>query len=116
MTTRPKNTKRARAVTRDNQLPDYSQLPALTPDQLLTEAIRHYNQLAHICWWTCWQPAERFGSDHAFLVRIQENWARHMLTRYELQLEALAGDRVGRDKIRAKVDEVVKRAYPWLYE
>ena len=84
----------------------------LLPEKLLKAAIQSYND-----WYSDredWEPASP-DSDPAFLARIQVNYVRHRLTRYDAALEKVAGKvgvREAEDVIREKVYAAIKATYP----
>lgn len=110
---RATETKLDRTLTLVNDLPEPT-LPNLTQQQLTRRAVSHYNQL--------WKDRgeskfETVRNDPKFLNRISTNYARHMLTDYERELELIFG-RVGTGQaymaIKAKMNEAIEKAYPWL--
>jgi hypothetical protein len=95
------------------------------PGELLRRAIRHYNK-RHNEWLASreyrygrddgWQPAST-QSDSLFLERIQANYVRHQLTRYDRALDELAcqvGVAEAGAVIRWRVYEEIASVYPHL--
>lgn len=97
------------------------QLPTLTDVELQAEAIDHYNdRQAERSWLRGgmgeFRPADD-SSDPAFLARITVNFVRHQLSRYEAELDAVAGKTgavMARPKIRSLILKAIADAYPWL--
>lgn len=87
------------------------EVPELDDEELLREAIAHYN---------AGNPGDlgaSTGSNRAFLDRITVNYLRHMLTRYEEELEAIGGRVGAKDaylEISAKVFDAISDVYPYL--
>lgn len=90
-------------------------------DDLLGMAVRHYNDRGMARYLAGrgppdWQPATT-ASEAGFLARIQVNYVRHVLTRYEELLDERYG-RVGVDGarfiVRTRVYEAIAQAYPHL--
>lgn len=86
----------------------------ILPQELLLNALASYNAI----------QVERGASNFAsadsspeFLDRIQLNYVRHELTRYDYHLAAVAGGigvEEARDLIRDRVLEAIERVYPFL--
>jgi hypothetical protein len=91
-------------------------VPKLGRDELLRCAIEDYNGRASAR--AGWNGREATAdSDPAFLARIAVNYVRHSLTRYERDLDRLAG-KIGRGEgerlIRRKAYAAIAEAYPHL--
>ena len=83
-------------------------VPSISKDKLLRNAIYHYEQYHDTC----------IGSiDEDFANRISTNYIRHKCTNYERVLDLLDG-MVGRDKayeiIKSRVNQVIKEQHNWL--
>jgi len=97
------------------------QVPLLQVDELTKKACDHYN--AHKVGRSYergeqydW-PAATPESDTEFLKRITTNYLRHQLTRYENELEQIAGKAgVGEayEKLKSKVNQAIVYQYPHL--
>ena len=87
-------------------------VPIMTPEDLVNRAIAHYNDL----WCDTEKRANASGSPE-FLARIQVNYLRHELTRYEQHLDKIAGKtgaHEARTDLRFKIYGAIGRAYRHL--
>lgn len=95
------------------------QVPIMSLEELRTRAIEHYNRrLDERAWWSrdVKDPATA-NSDPAFLTRIEVNFIRHELTRYEELLDSTAsrvGTRTANTIITRRIFEAIAQAYPHL--
>lgn len=83
-------------------------VPTLTKDELVKQAIAHYEQYHGTFLGTI---------DDEFVKRIATNYIRHECTNYDSVLDALEG-MVGRDNayeiIRQKINGAIKEQHKWL--
>lgn len=113
--------KKARAARREELLSEIEtmdiQIPILDPDELLSAAIKSYND-GHATVSPCgWLKIARTSSDEAFLHRIQVNYIRHKLTNYDLALDWIAnrpGGHRARTLLRRRVHAAISEIYPYL--
>jgi hypothetical protein len=111
--------KRADLIARAEAMP--VRVRQLGDDELLRQAIRHYNRRQEEWMESRWehpdrQPA-RPDSDPLFLRRIKVNFIRHQMTSYDRALDSMAarvGVREASAVIRRKVYEAICSAYPGL--
>jgi hypothetical protein len=99
------------------QLLDYVQsleivIPDLTKKVLVRQACAHYNEYNR----SIGRQATPKDPDE-FIFRITVNYLRHETTRYEHELERMAGhvaEREAHDALKEKILDAIAVAYPWI--